>query len=181
MGTSCEKRQSVATERKQITANDDMGFSQAGAARGQRWGVVLPVDSPCSRKSHVPLCPPETTVGPRRPSAVALFKVRSWCDEGGGYRGSLKRAEQGTEIKRGRGPGPRPRDAAPSQAALGSRTGGTRPRAGGSREGQEGPQVLKQKAHRQCSSSVTCVSKDGWPRRCMHDYDGERTTGELTR
>lgn len=171
----------MATERKQITANYDMGFSKAGAARGQRWGVVLPVDSPCSCKSHVPLCPPETTVGPRRPSAVALFKVRSWCDAGGGYRGSLKGLSKALKSSGAGAWDPAPEMQLPAKLLWALGQVGPGPGLGAAREGQEGPQVLKQKAHRKCSSSVTCVSEDGGPRRCMHDYDGEGTTGELTR
>lgn len=97
------------------------------------WGSAA-CGLPTVLQTRAPLPSPES---PGRPGTAALFTVRSQCDVGewgrGGCRGFLSRTEQGTEIQReGQGPRPHPREAAPGQARLGSRTGGTRPGAGGS-------------------------------------------------
>lgn len=174
MGTSCEKRQCVATERKQIAANCDMGFSKAGAARGQRWGGSVACGLPMFLQiSRAPLpsrdhCGPQEAQCCRSVQGTKLVRCRARLQR------FPKRAEQGTEIKR-------PEMQLPAKLLWALGQVGPGPGLGAAREGQEGPQVLKQKAHRKCSSSVTCVSEDGGPCRCMHDYEGEATTGELTR
>lgn len=72
------------------------------------------------------LCPPQTTVGPRTHSVATVQGAEPVQCGGWGSRGSLMRAEQGTEIKRegGRGLRAHPREAAPGPAALGSRARG---------------------------------------------------------
>lgn len=113
-------------ERKQVTARHDTGLSQ-GVGQCCLWTPHGPANS---RPSALPRDPRGARYG-RSVRGKKPVRCGGWGR--GGCRGFLSRTEQGTEIQReGQGPRPHPREAAPGQARLGSRTGGTRPGAGGS-------------------------------------------------
>lgn len=105
------------------------------------------------------------------------------CREGCG--GPLTRAEQGTEIKRGRGWEP---ETPPWRGSSGSSCLGLQDRwgqaqgLGHAREGREGPPGPEAEGTSIMQSSlVTCVSEKGGPSRCMHACDREGTMEELGR
>lgn len=91
------------------------------------------------------LAGPAHPLGPKTPRVITLSNFKDGETQKGSGEGSLMRVEQGTEIKRER-QDPETPEAALRPAFLGSRTGGTRPRAGAS-QGQVDPRGRKQKAH----------------------------------